>query len=87
MRERATISDVVKFPMPTIYRDDRPPVSLADRIARIGRAIKAKELAAILMVDKVTIYNHAAAGRIPSFHIGTAVRFDPVAVAKWLRTQ
>jgi hypothetical protein len=27
----------------------------------------------------------AAAGRIPSFRIGSCVRFDPRAVAKWLR--
>ncbi len=27
----------------------------------------------------------AATGRIPSFRVGTCVRFDPKAVANWLR--
>ncbi len=35
----------------------------------------------------VILAKQAKAGRIPSFRIGTCVRFDPVVVAKWLRTQ
>ena len=31
--------------------------------------------------------NKLRQGAIPSFHIGTCVRFDPVVVAKWLRMQ
>jgi excisionase family DNA binding protein len=60
-------------------------VSLADKIEKIGRAITAKELAGLLAVSEVTIFKHAAAGRIPSFRVGTCVRFDPRAVANWLR--
>jgi excisionase family DNA binding protein len=47
--------------------------------------ITAKELAGFLCVAEVTIFKHAAAGRIPSFRVGTCVRFDPRAVANWLR--
>jgi excisionase family DNA binding protein len=47
----------------------------------------ADELADILAVSRITIFKQAKAGRIPSFRIGTCVRFDPRAVANWLRTQ
>ena len=63
------------------------PATLADQIERIGRALTAKELAQILSVSKITIFKQAKAGRIPSFRIGTCVRFDPRAVANWLRAQ
>ena len=62
-------------------------MSLADQVEKIGRALTAKELAELLSVSKVTIFKHAAAGRIPSFRIGTCVRFDPQAIANWLRAQ
>lgn len=52
-----------------------------------GHALTANELANILAVSHVTIFKHAKAGRIPSFHIGTCVRFDPRTVADWLRNQ
>ena len=61
------------------------PLSLADRIERTGRALNANELAELLAVSKVTVFKHAKAGRIPSFRVGTCVRFDPRAVARWLR--
>lgn len=60
-------------------------MSIADQIEKIGRALTAGELANLLSVSKVTIFKQAAAGRIPSFRIGTCVRFDPQAVAEWLR--
>jgi excisionase family DNA binding protein len=64
-----------------------PSTSLADQIAMTGHALTADELAHLLAVSRITIFKQAKAGRIPSFRIGTCVRFDPVVVAKWLRTQ
>ena len=61
------------------------PLSLADRIERIGRALTANELAEIFSVSKITIFKQAKGGRIPSFRVGTCVRFDPRSVAQWLR--
>jgi excisionase family DNA binding protein len=58
---------------------------LADQIAQAGHALTADELASILAVSRITIFKQAKAGRIPSFRIGTCVRFDPHAVAQWLR--
>ena len=63
------------------------PLALADRIERFSRALTAKQLAAVLAVSKIVIYKLAKAGRLPSFRIGTCVRFDPKAVANWLRGQ
>ena len=61
------------------------PVSLANQIERMGRALTANELADLLTVSKITILKKAKSGRIPSFHIGANVRFDPRSVARWLR--
>jgi excisionase family DNA binding protein len=61
--------------------------SLADLIEQTGHALTADELARVLSVSRITIFKQAKAGRIPSFRIGTCVRFDPCAVAQWLRTQ
>jgi excisionase family DNA binding protein len=60
--------------------------SLPDRIAGIHRAITAVELAGLLAVSPITVYKMAKAGRLPSFRVGTAVRFDPRVVAHWLRS-
>jgi excisionase family DNA binding protein len=48
-------------------------------------ALRAGEVAGLLGVTRQHIYKMAAAGTIPSFRIGTAVRFDPKHLAEWLR--
>jgi excisionase family DNA binding protein len=58
---------------------------LPQRIERMKRAMTAGEIAGFLAVSHITVYKMAKAGRMPSFRIGTAVRFDPRAVAEWLR--
>ena len=58
---------------------------LAQQIEGIRRAITASEVAALLSVSPITVYKMAKAGRMPSFRVGTAVRFDPRALAQWLR--
>lgn len=59
--------------------------SLPDQIERITHAITAAELARWLAVSPISIYKLSKAGRIPCFRIGTCIRFDPKAVANWLR--
>jgi len=59
--------------------------SIANQIEEINHALTAQELAALLSVSRITIFKHARTGRIPSFRIGTAVRFCPHTVASWLR--
>ena len=63
------------------------PLTLADRIEHFQHALNARQLSDLLRVSRITIFKLAKAGRMPSFRIGTCVRFDPRAVAAWLRSQ
>lgn len=58
---------------------------LAEQIAQTHHALTADEVGRLLHLSKVTIFRLARAGRIPTLRIGASVRFDPCAVAKWLR--
>jgi len=60
-------------------------MSLADQIENLGHALTAQELAKLLQVNPDTIWKMAKQSRIPSFRVGSAVRFDPKNVADWLR--
>jgi excisionase family DNA binding protein len=60
---------------------------MPEQLEQIDPCLTANELARILGVNRLTIYRQAAAHQIPSFKIATALRFDPRAVAKWLRVQ
>jgi excisionase family DNA binding protein len=60
-------------------------LSLSDHLERVGHALTASELSKILAVSPITLYRLAKAGRIPSFRIGSAVRFCPKSIADWLR--
>ena len=59
--------------------------TLAEQMERIEGAMTGDTLANLLGVSKITVFKMAKAGRIPSFRVGTCVRFDPRAVADWLR--
>jgi excisionase family DNA binding protein len=61
-------------------------MTTADRIKGIDHPLKAPELARLLNFPLQRIYKMARDCQIPSFRFGTAVRFDPQAVADWLRT-
>ena len=58
---------------------------LYERIERIGHAITAREVAELLGISQITVYKMAARAQLPSFRIGSAVRFDPRAIGEWLR--
>lgn len=61
------------------------PTGLADFIAAKPRALRVNEVAALLSVSERQIYKLAAEQRIPSFKIGGSLRFEPTALAAWLR--
>lgn len=44
----------------------------------------AEELAEFLSVSRLTILRRAKRGTIPSFRVGSCVRFDPANISKWL---
>jgi excisionase family DNA binding protein len=61
--------------------------SLASRINGMGHALTAERLADLLQMSRITILRRAKRGTIPSFRVGTCVRFDPAAISKWLIEQ
>lgn len=63
-----------------------PAPSLADRIEAIPHALTAEEVAAFLSISRITVFKYAKRGIIPSLRFGTSVRFDPSAIAKYVRT-
>jgi excisionase family DNA binding protein len=58
---------------------------LVKRLEAGKSALKARDLAEMFGVTQQHIYKLAALGVIPSFRVGSAVRFDPGTVAEWLR--
>lgn len=82
-----TRNDVARRKLHILKADGPADVarSLPEELETIAHALTAKNLAQLLQVSEVTIYKLAKANKLPSFRIGTAVRFDPRAVARWLR--
>lgn len=60
-------------------------MALPDYLDTVDHGMTTTELAAVLGVSRRSIFDLAKAGRIPSFRVGSSVRFDPHRVAKWLR--
>jgi excisionase family DNA binding protein len=60
-------------------------VNLIEKLEARTGAMKVSELCELLGVDDKHVYRMAARGKLPSFHIGGSVRFDPQEIANWLR--
>ncbi len=60
-------------------------LNLIEELESRHGAMKVSDLTEILGVDDKHIYRMAAQGKLPSFRVGGAVRFDPQEVANWLR--
>jgi excisionase family DNA binding protein len=56
-------------------------MTIAERLSRLEQGISAKQLAPILGVSAVTVYRMAERKAIPSYRVGTSLRFDGDAVA------
>ena len=61
--------------------------AIPDELEQVKHAMTAKELATVLSLSPKTVFKLAKAGRIPSFRVGTSVRFDPFTISRWLRQQ
>lgn len=61
------------------------PLGLADSLFGKTRALRVSDLATLLNISERQVYKLAAEHRIPNFKIGCSIRFDPVAIANWLR--
>jgi excisionase family DNA binding protein len=62
-------------------------LSLQECLAEYRRALTVKDISDLFSIDDETVYEQAKKGTIPSFRIGTAVRFDPKAISDWLKQQ
>jgi excisionase family DNA binding protein len=62
-------------------------MSLPETIEAIDNAITVAELAILLNLSRTTLYDMARRGAIPHCRIGGSVRFDPHAIAAWLRSR
>lgn len=59
-------------------------MNLVERLNNQTKVLRAAELASLLEVTPQHIYKLAATGRMPSFLVARAIRFDPQQVATWL---
>jgi excisionase family DNA binding protein len=58
---------------------------LADSVERKSSALTVADVAALLNISERQVYKLVAQHRIPCFKIGGSIRFDPFAIALWLR--
>jgi excisionase family DNA binding protein len=60
-------------------------MGLADSLRGRTSALNVSEIAELLNVSERQVYKLVAEHRIPCFKIGGSIRFDPFAIAIWLR--
>ena len=60
---------------------------LVENLEKRQRALKVSEVADLFQVSPMTIYRAAKDGSLPSFKVGSSLRFDPKAVVAWLKRQ
>ena len=58
---------------------------LADSLDRKTSALTVADVAELLNISERQVYKLVAQHRIPCFKIGSSIRFDPFAIALWLR--
>jgi excisionase family DNA binding protein len=64
---------------------DKKGSGLADSLDGKTRALTVADVAELLNISERQVYKLVAEYRIPCFKIGGSIRFDPCAVAVWLR--
>jgi excisionase family DNA binding protein len=53
----------------------------------MSKLLTIEQLAEQIQISKGTIYKWTMANKIPHLKMGSAVRFDPVAIEKWLKSR
>jgi excisionase family DNA binding protein len=61
-------------------------MDLADSLEKRTTALTVPDVAALLNISERQVYKLAADGSLPCFRIGGSMRFNPSALAAWLRT-
>ena len=67
--------------------DNTDATSIADVIGQLRSLLTAIQLGEYLTHSPKTIFQWAKQGRIPVVRMGSSVRFDPKAIAAWLKTR
>ena len=62
-----------------------PPRDLAAVVEQRPGLLTVQDLVALTGFGKTAIYDMVDAGRIPYLRFGSSIRFDPIAIAAWLR--
>jgi excisionase family DNA binding protein len=60
-------------------------MTLIQQLEARGKALKVQEVAKLFEISKQHVYEMAADGSMPAFHVGRSIRFDPQELADWLR--
>ena len=60
-------------------------MSLIAQLEKETRVLRARDVAKLFQVTPQHVYKMAAGGRLPSFRLAGAIRFDPHELATWLR--
>ncbi|MBP6874766.1 MAG: helix-turn-helix domain-containing protein [Candidatus Eisenbacteria bacterium] len=54
---------------------------------QIERLLTVREVCEVLHIGKTRVYAMAASGELPAVRIGSALRFRPEQLRRWLETQ
>ena len=60
---------------------------LVETLEKRQQALRVSEVADLFQVSSMTIYRAAKDGSLPSFKVGSSLRFDPKAIVAWLKRQ
>jgi len=60
-------------------------MNLIEQLETETRVLRARDVARLFQVTPQHVYKMAACGRLPSFRLAGAIRFDPHELANWLR--
>src|SRR5579864_3587310 len=60
-------------------------MTLIQLLEATRKALTTREVAELLGVSKQHVYEMAADGGLPAFHLGRSIRFDPQELADWMR--
>lgn len=62
-----------------------PPKDLASVVQRLSCLMSVKDLQNVTGFKRTAIYDKVASGRIPYLKFDTTIKFDPIAIAAWMR--
>ena len=68
-----------------VVRMPYPPRDLAATVEQKPGLLNVQDVVRLTGFKKTAIYERVAAGRIPYLRFDSSIRFDPIAIADWMR--